>query len=311
MVFYAVANGRTIGIFMTWNDCNNSVKGYKNAIYKKFVSKEEAIKFIHENNKTNININITDISNVKKQTTLTSFFEPKVNINDVKNNEKQEDVYESFTPDYYVYTDGACSNNGNSSALAGIGIFFAMNDSRNVSKKVEGKQTNNTAELSAIIETYYTIESDLRNGKKVTIISDSIYAIRCVSSYGKKCDDKGWMIDIPNKELVKTAYELYKDKINKNIQFIHIKAHTNYTDIHSIGNEQADKLANMAIGLESCPYTATTNTVKMNKIYFNVPFIKKDEMKKLGGLWDGIRKKWFIYDNSKNKDEIMSIFTVE
>ena len=36
MPFYAVSNGRTIGIFLNWNDCNNSVKGYKNALYKKF-----------------------------------------------------------------------------------------------------------------------------------------------------------------------------------------------------------------------------------------------------------------------------------
>jgi len=34
MTFYAVANGRSIGIFLNWNDCNNSVKGYKNALYK-------------------------------------------------------------------------------------------------------------------------------------------------------------------------------------------------------------------------------------------------------------------------------------
>jgi ribonuclease HI len=40
MTFYAVANGRTIGIFLNWNDCNNSVKKYKNALYKKFNTKE-------------------------------------------------------------------------------------------------------------------------------------------------------------------------------------------------------------------------------------------------------------------------------
>ena len=28
MPFYAVANGKTIGIFLNWNDCNNSVKGH-------------------------------------------------------------------------------------------------------------------------------------------------------------------------------------------------------------------------------------------------------------------------------------------
>jgi viroplasmin and RNaseH domain-containing protein len=33
-MLYAVSNGRNIGIFLNWNDCNNSVKGYKNALYK-------------------------------------------------------------------------------------------------------------------------------------------------------------------------------------------------------------------------------------------------------------------------------------
>jgi ribonuclease HI len=224
MVYYAVANGRNIGIFSHWNDCNNSVKGYKNALYKKFDTKEEADNFIQ------INKSIDDIDDTK--------------------NKKLQDI--NFNPDYYVYTDGACSNNGKNNAFAGIGIFFDINDTRNVSKKIEGKQTNNIAELTAIIETYYIIENDVVNGKKIAIVTDSEYAIKCVSSYGEKCYKKGWNVDIPNKDLVKTAYDLYKDKLN--IQFIHIKAHTNNTDIHSIGNDNADKLANMAIGLKNCPY---------------------------------------------------------
>ena len=146
----------------------------------------------------------------------------------------------------------AGSNNGKYNAIAGIGIFFGINDHRNISKKIEGKQTNNAAELTAIIETYTIIEKDVVNGKKIAIVSDSEYAIKCVSSYGEKCDKKGWNVDIPNKELVQRAYELYNN--NQNIQFIHIRAHTNNTDIHSIGNDNADKLANIAIGLDSCPY---------------------------------------------------------
>jgi len=51
---------------------------------------------------------------------------------------------------------------------------------------------------------------------------------------------------MPNKELVKHAYEIYKDT---NVQFIYIKAHTNNLDIHSLGNENADKLAKLAISL--------------------------------------------------------------
>ena len=170
-------------------------------------------------------------------------------------------------------------------------------------KKIEGKQTNNTAELSAIIETYFIIENDIINGKKIAIVSDSEYAIKCVSSYGEKCYKKGWNVDIPNKELVKTAYEMYKDKLN--VQFIHIKAHTHNTDIHSFGNDNADKLANIAIGLESCPYNTST------KIYLIIPFIKKDEIKKLWGSWDANKKKWFVYDNNKNIDYILTNFSKE
>ena len=284
MTFYAVANGRTIGIFLNWNDCNNSVKGYKNALYKKFDTKEEADNFIKANK-----INIDDINN-KIQ-----------NPNNVIMNSKDDNIV--FNPDYYVYTDGACSNNGRDNALAGIGIFFGINDNRNISKKIEGKQTNNTAELTAIVETYHIIKNDILNGKKIAIVSDSEYAIKCVSSYGEKCYKKGWNVDIPNKELVKTAYEMYKDKLN--VQFIHIKAHTHNTDIHSFGNDNADKLANIAIGLESCPYNTST------KIYLIIPFIKKDEIKKLGGSWDANKKKWFVYDNNKNIDYILTNFSKE
>jgi len=287
MPFYAVANGRTIGIFLNWNDCNNSVKGYKNALYKKFNTKEEAENFIQINN-------ITD-TKIQKQIKITSFFDT------IKSKQKVDIV--DFNPDYYVYTDGACSNNGKDNAFAGIGIFFGINDNRNISKNIEGKQTNNTAELSAIIETYYIIENDIINGKKIAIVSDSDYAIRCSSSYGEKCSKKGWMVDIPNKELVKKSYDIYKNK--PSIKFIHIKAHTNNTDIHSVGNDNADKLANLAIGLESCPYEKST------KVYFIVPFIKKDEMKSFGGLWDSSKKKWFIYDTNKNIEKILTIFSKE
>ena len=275
MPFYAVSNGRTNGIFINWADCDQSVKGYKNAVYKKFDTKEEASEFIR--------------------------------LNDDNERKKENDILLkeiiNFNPDYYVYTDGACSNNGKDNALAGMGIYFGKNDIRNTSKKVEGKQTNNIAELSAIVETHNIIKNDIKDSKKIAIVSDSVYAINCVSSYGEKCSKQNWEVDIPNKELVKTAYELYKNV--SNVKFIHIKAHTNNTDVHSIGNENADKLANRAIGLESCPYE------KSIKIYLNVPFLEKDEIKRFGGIWDKCKKKWFVYEDDKNLTQILRIFSKE
>mgnify|MGYP000132304795 FL=1 len=148
----------------------------------------------------------------------------------------------SFNPDYYVYTDGACKHNGKNYSRAGIGIYFGLNNDRNVSIKLEGSHTNNTAELLAIIHTYPLIENDIIQEKKIVIVSDSIYALRCVSTFGEKCYKKNWNVSIPNKNLVQEIYELYKDK--SNIKFMHIYAHTNKQDEHSYGNQQADNLAN-------------------------------------------------------------------
>jgi len=189
-----------------------------------------------------------------------------------------------------VYTDGACSKNGSKHAKAGIGIFFAEGDPRNVSRRIQGKQTNNTAELKAIIETYRILENSINQGVEVEICSDSKYAIRCCSSYGLKCSRNNWKNEkgetIPNRDLVEIAYNLFKDK---KIRFIKVEAHTGKKDIDSIGNDWADKLANQAIGVN------TDN--KISKIYLKVPYAKKDQIKSIGGKWDPRKKKWYMMSN--------------
>lgn len=46
--FYAVKNGRNIGIFNTWDECLESTKGFPNAIFKSFSSEEEAKAFLED-----------------------------------------------------------------------------------------------------------------------------------------------------------------------------------------------------------------------------------------------------------------------
>ena len=217
MPYYAVANGRAIGVFSTWDECKQSVKGYKNAAYKKFDTKQDADDFVSAAAGVIVSSPAPAPANIN------------LNLGD-------------FQPDYYVYTDGACSKNGTRNASAGIGVFFGENDPRNISAKLLGKQTNNLAELTAIVQAHAAICPDILTGKKVAIVTDSEYAIKCVSTYGEKCCKQHWNVDIPNKELVKTAYELYQE-ISNSVRFIHIRAHTQKTDIHSIGNDHADKLA--------------------------------------------------------------------
>ncbi|PSN56821.1 hypothetical protein C0J52_02707 [Blattella germanica] len=48
-----------------------------------------------------------------------------------------------------VYTDGACTKNGRVGARAGVGVFFGDGHPLNYSEPVQGRQTNNTAEIQA------------------------------------------------------------------------------------------------------------------------------------------------------------------
>jgi ribonuclease HI len=262
MIFYAVAKGFSPGIYTTWTACTQAVNGFPGAKYKKFDTRLEAEDFI--------NLQQSQLTYIEK----------------------------TITSDYYVYTDGSCSKNGSKSAQAGIGVYFGPDDPRNLSQRVIGKQTNNTAEITAIIHAYKIVEPDIKKHKTVTICSDSQYAIGCATKYGKKQSEDNWSKDIPNKELVKQVYDLYKDQ--PNIKFMYVPAHTGKSDAHSVGNDGADKLANLAIGLEQCPYT---------KIYLTVPFSRKDEAKALGAKWDPAKKKWYIMDSSDNKNTLVEMFS--
>jgi ribonuclease HI len=206
-----------------------------------------------------------------------------------------------------IYTDGACSNNGKSDARAGFGIWFGDGDERNTSESFTGLQTNNRAELLGIIKALTILRDEIEQGQPINIYSDSSYSIRCCTTYGEKMSKKGWKKkgnDIPNVEIVKVAYNFCK-KYN-NINFIHIKAHTGLEDVHSIGNDHADRLANLAIGVTSCPYQRIKN-----KIYLNVPFDEKDEAKKLGAKWDKSKKRWYITPKNKYKVQMMGRWGIE
>lgn len=144
----------------------------------------------------------------------------------------------------FVYTDGACVHNGRPYARAGIGVYFGKDDPRNTSAPVEGRPTNNVAELEAIVRCGLLVQPDLMGGRRVTIVSDSTYAIGCATKYGASNAANDWRLPIPNKALVKRAYEMFS--VHPNVSFLHVKAHTNRNDPHSMGNAIADRLATNA-----------------------------------------------------------------
>lgn len=210
-----------------------------------------------------------------------------------------------FIPDIIVYTDGACSSNGKTNAKAGIGVYFGPDDPRNISAPVQGKQSNNTAELGALIKAYQVVQVQISQGAKVAFFTDSVYGLWCLTTYGSKCAQTKWTKSIPNKELVKEAYELFGSNSNPNIKLIHVRSHTGAQDPHSLANEQADRLANLAIGIDVSVKKSSKPTGKSQvetnpgkKIYLKVPFEKKETAKKLGCRWDPDNKKWYCDESN-------------
>lgn len=138
----------------------------------------------------------------------------------------------------FIYTDGACINNGKPNASAGIGVYFGENDCRNISRKLTGKQTNNAAELTAALEAVYEAAN---MSIPTVVVTDSEYVMKCINGFGIKCASQQWPSHVPNIGLIKQLYEAKQSL--PHISFMHVRAHTSNLDAHSTGNRNADLLA--------------------------------------------------------------------
>ena len=234
-----------------------------------------------------------------------------------------------------IYIDGSCIHNGSPNAIAGYGVYFKADDERNEYARVIGKQTNNTGELTAFIRAVEKMNDELIKTpptKKINIYTDSEYVIKCATTHGDKLFKNGWKTAEgkvpPNLQLIQRIREIYKP-YKKHISLQHIKAHTGLNDEHSIGNAEADRLANMAVGVVVPSASSASsafvsdyldNTLISNikessvsmKHYINIGFDYKDSVKKLGAKWDMSCKKWYYEDNisETNKKAIEEIVKV-
>jgi ribonuclease HI len=165
-----------------------------------------------------------------------------------------------------VFTDGSCTKNGKKTAIGGIGVFFADNDPRNVSKSLNSfysnqfpdenatKSTNNKAELSAILSALLVIKPCLEKNEKVMLYTDSMYSINCLTKWWSKWRANDWTNSskkkISNYSLITKIVEEFILKYNDLIYFKHVRSHTVLAPGHSqkdffewYGNHEADRLA--------------------------------------------------------------------
>ena len=284
--YYAVHKGRTPGVYMTWKECQLQIQKFSGAIYKKFSHKQDAERFVKNGSTPLIRRTQSKPIAIPKNTyhTLGNNIRPPSNT-------------------IYVYTDGSCHGNGTKHAKAGMGVYFKENDNRNVSRRISGKQTNNCAELRAILEVFTILWEEIIQKIPIVIYTDSKYCILCCTTYGLKLHNRFWKSSqsqpIPNIELVKELFITFQKHSNVSIQYI--AAHTDLKDRHSLGNFHADRLANESLG-----NTSTNSTRSQSKkIYLSVPIQEKDDAKKLGARWDFRRKKWYISETHKNSSKLI------
>ncbi|KAG8879368.1 hypothetical protein FRB97_009670 [Tulasnella sp. 331] len=137
-----------------------------------------------------------------------------------------------------AYTDGACQGNGKDDAKAGIGVWYGPNDPRNLSERCPGDQTNNRAELIAIIR---CIETEQDPSVPLIIKTDSQYAIKCIRDWLPNWIARGWKgtngEPIKNKRVIQHLTNILDDRPGK-VVLQYVKGHAGIE-----GNEGADKLA--------------------------------------------------------------------
>ena len=153
----------------------------------------------------------------------------------------------------FLYTDGACSDNGRPGAVAAWAwvtmhaeLFDAARRGRVSScGEVPLRQTNQRAELLAISHCLaYLVSCGAKKGPKYVICSDSNYSLKCLTEWHKLWETNGWTTTkkepVENAELVKEALETLRSLQAKglSIELRWVKGHSS-----DLGNQEADRLA--------------------------------------------------------------------
>ncbi|KAF8559923.1 ribonuclease H-like protein, partial [Imleria badia] len=150
-----------------------------------------------------------------------------------------------------VYCDGACKGNGQPGSIAGIGVWWGHDDPRNIAERCPGDQTNNRAELIAIVR---ILETTPLLKRRLLIKTDSNYSIQCVTAWISNWRRNGFLAadgkPVKNRVLIKYLAALLhvRRKTSQTVEFKHVRGHVGIE-----GNEAADQLANLGATKPAIP----------------------------------------------------------
>lgn len=130
-----------------------------------------------------------------------------------------------------LYTDGACSRNGQAGAIGGW-AYAIINEQDEVLFSNKGRvenSTNQQMELTALINGIHAVVHTLGNFFSCRCYSDSAYCINAINDgWIEKWRRNGWQTsaktDVKNQELWRALYALYNGE--DRLTFIKVKGHT-------------------------------------------------------------------------------------
>ncbi len=219
--FYAVKVGRKTGIFRTWTDCEAQVKQFSGGIFKSFPTRAEANAYLQ-----------TEIPEKAKS-------------NGVHEKTKSNGAKSEKNISYLqIYTDGACVGNGKRDAKAGFGVFFGLDDPRNIGAPLpstiidaKNKPTNNRAEMYAVIHALETVSQH----QAVVINTDSKYVKDGITKWIGAWKERKWATTLGTSVLNVDLWKRLDAALcarTADTKWCYVPGHSGH-----FGNEFADRLA--------------------------------------------------------------------
>ncbi|KAI0799589.1 ribonuclease H-like domain-containing protein [Irpex lacteus] len=280
--YYAVAKGRQPGLYYTWEDCQAQVDGFSGARHKKVRTYEEAKAWLASHgvaleeqaspSPPSTPLAGPSVPKSSKPTSTStsegrtvqpkpspSSKEPRAGPSQRANRlvgsgtklPEQSTAYVSVIEPTVVNCDGACKGNGQPGSVAGVGVFWGEGDERNIAERCPGAQTNNRAELIAIVRVLQTAPVD---DAPLIIRTDSHYSIKCVTKWLSNWRLRKFRTangkPVSNKELICYIDALLEERrqAEQKVSFEHVYGHQG-----DPGNEGADGQANKGCWLPEIP----------------------------------------------------------
>ncbi|XP_014902143.1 ribonuclease H1-like isoform X2 [Poecilia latipinna] len=168
--FYAVRKGIKPGVYKSWEECKIQVDKFPAALFKKFGSERDAWAFFRgedpsavPDHSTGTRPGETDVSLLPRRGPEPveciplgkkrphpeegAELQPKRAKPSETSLAGSSDGFTYMGDAVVVYTDGCCSANGRDRARAGIGVYWGRNHPLNVAERLQGRQTNQRAEI--------------------------------------------------------------------------------------------------------------------------------------------------------------------